>query len=642
MHRRLWMIAIGLVLSSVPCMAVSDGGDRVGKSPDANGPSPSVPPTERRPNIVVIVSDDHRWDLMGCMGNPYMNTPQFDRLAREGCLFENAFTVCGVCSPSRASILTGQYSHQCGAPYILWTNHTFLNNATPFPARLQAAGYHTAHIGKWHLGNGHLPKPGYDYWAGFEWLGEYNNPKVWINGTEHAFEGFSDDVLSTLAAEYICERANHSQPFCLYLGLKAPHLHFKYPARLAHALEGIDIPKPDSYDEDYDLTGKADCLKGNVIDIETFRGGLPLFGNSWDTYIKSYYRSALSIDDSVGRVLDALDAAGIADDTFAIYTSDQGYTLGEHGMTEKHYAYEQVMRVPMLVRYPRGIEPGVRRQEMVLTIDIAPTLLELAGLSIPADMTGRSWRPLWASERSEQPPWREEFLFEFASQAPKLPAQLAVRTERYKLITYQYHPDRELYDLQKDPREMRNLVDDPQYADVLADMNDRLDRLIEQTGWVKRTEEPVQSCYLLGPVAASDEEQVKQALRAKPFDANAVIRAGDRQWTWRKLETRADSRFDVTNLLGQKAGHIGFIAVPLERRVPRDPHVLVRINPSLPKEPIEAYLAGRADWQGRFTFASCNPPLDERVNTVLVRVKTPVQGNLHIAINAPRDSVVLP
>jgi arylsulfatase A-like enzyme len=350
--------------------------------------------TGERPNVVLIVSDDHRWDLMSCAGNKYMKTPNLDRLAKEGILFENAFACSSLCSPSRASILTGKYCHQAAATSIIWTNNSFRMQEKPFPARLHDVGYHTSHFGKWHLGEGDKPMNGYDHWAGFEWLGSFFDTKVTINGKIKSFKGFSDDILSNLAAEYITERAGSGQPFCTFLGLKAPHLAFDYPPRLEHAFDGIDIPKPDSYNEDYGETGRLDYLN-RLIDVKKWaNGGLPMFDNSWEKYVKSYYRSALAIDDAVGNVLNALDDAGIADNTIVIYTSDHGYSLGEHGLTEKHFAHEEAMRIPMIIRYPKMIKRSIRRKELALTIDIAPTLMDICTGSVPPDMVGRSWKPL--------------------------------------------------------------------------------------------------------------------------------------------------------------------------------------------------------------------------------------------------------
>ncbi len=424
-----------------------------------------------RPNVVVIVSDDHRADLMGCMGHPIIKTPNMDRLASEGLLFENAFATSGVCSPSRGSILTGKYSHQAGTPRIVWTNNTFRAQERPFPTRLHDAGYHAAHIGKWHLGQGNLGMPGYDHWEGFEWLGAYFDTELIINGEAKTFKGFSDDIISQRAAEYIQARAKTKEPFCVFVGLKAPHLNFSYPPRLEHAFDGIDIPKPASFDEDYDKSGRMPFLK-NAIDIKTFVGGMPMFDNSWEKYVKSYYRSAQSIDDAVGTILKAIDNAGIVDNTIVIYTSDQGYTLGEHGLCEKHFAHEEAMRVPMLIRYPKRINPGTRREEMALNIDIAPTVLDLCGASIPKDMVGRSWAPLLDAGDKPVGTWRENFLFELASEGDQIPGQIAVRTDHHKLITYPWisKPWKELYDLDKDPQEMRNIADDPAYTGVLADM----------------------------------------------------------------------------------------------------------------------------------------------------------------------------
>ncbi len=645
-HSRRDFLAGGLTLgayaavgSVLPGVLAADEQRTTGPKAGSDDKTSSFP-GGKRPNVVFVISDDHRWDLMGCAGNPYLNTPNFDRLAQEGCLFENAFAVAGVCSPSRAAFLTGKYSHQCGAPGIFWKNTSFLRNETPFPARLHAAGYHSAHFGKWHLGEGHLPKPGYDHWAGFEWLGDFFDTRVWINGRMRQFKGYSDDVLARLAAEHIRQRAHTGQPFCVYLGLKAPHLPFSYPPRHEHALDGVDIPKPASYDEDYDKTGKAPCMKTNRIRIETFKGGLPLFDNSWEKYVKSYYRAVMAIDDALGVVMKAIDEAGIADHTILVYTSDQGYTLGEHGMTGKHYAYEQAMRIPMLVRCPGLTRPGSRRRELVLNIDVAPTLLDLCGERIPEDMAGRSWKPILQAEARPVENWREDFMFEFWSNVPDLPAQLAVRTSRCKLITYQYLEFRELYDLEKDPHETRNVIGRPEYAEVLADMERRLERLKRETGWTRRERQPITSCYILGPVHETEEARVAQSVLREPFDAGRRLKVNGKTFAWKRV-TASDGGFRIAEAVGKGKGCIAFIAIPLVRLTKWDPHVILN---HAPKRPMKAYVSGEQIWELRSGLRGrhCNPPLSAKETVVVLRTPTAGPGKVAMSINAPAGSVRLP
>ena len=470
-----------------------------------------------QPNVVFIMADDQRYDMLSCNGNPHVKTPHLDRLASEGCRFENAFTVSGVCSPSRANFFSGKYSHRCGAPQIIWKNNTFLMNETPFPALLSQHGYYSSHIGKWHLGEGQIPKPGYDDWAGFEWLGTFFNTTVHINGNPAQFDGYADDILADLAAKKLKALAKGSQPFCMFVGLKAPHLPFSYPDRYENYLEDIDIPEPENIDEDYNKSGRAPIMKTNVIRVRSFRGAIPGFG-SWDNYVKSYYRSSQALDDAVGVILDAIDEAGINQKTIVIYSSDQGYTLGEHGMTEKHYAYEQVMRIPMIIRYPGLITPGITSSDMVLNIDVAPTVVELCGVKPNEEMDGLSWLPIFQSQGQAVRDWRRDFLFEYWDYRPVLPSQLAVRSERFKLITYQDFPERELYDLHNDPGEDLNVIEDPAYADALHDMEDRLERLIIETGWKQRRFQPVNNCYALGPIPEDQADMVRDIVFTRTFN----------------------------------------------------------------------------------------------------------------------------
>jgi len=600
---------------------------------------------DKKPNIVVIVADDHRWDLMSCAGSKYSKTPNMDRLANEGVYFRNAFACSGVCSPSRASILTGKYCHQAASPRIVWTNNSFRMQEKPFPARLHDAGYHSAHFGKWHLGAGDTAMDGYDHWAGFEWLGAYFDTQFKINGEVKSFKGFSDDIISNLAAEYITERAKSDQPFCAYVGLKAPHLDFQYPPRLEHVFDGVDIPKPDSYNEDYSETGRLDYLK-RAISVEGFVGGLPMFDNSWEKYVKSYYRSALAIDDAVGNILKALDDAGIADDTIVIYTSDQGYTLGEHGLTEKHFAHEEAMRVPMIIRYPEMIRPGVQRDELALTIDIAPTLMDICNGSVPADMVGRSWKPLLLSDEKKYGDWRKDFFFETVSPGNDIPGPVAVRTDRYKLITYPWIDKEhvELFDLKTDPKEMKNLWKDPDYQDVLKDMFNRLERLKKETDWTKVIEYPLESYWTMGPVPNEHLEVVRQAAisdkMCTPEKTN--IKVGTASYTWQQGKG-VNGKLDLKEIAGEKKEGTVFLAIPMERLSDTDPYVLTSISPIIA---MKGYVNGRKchDTPGgpgpvQSLMAVYNPPLSSGRNIFVLEFAA---GNdLSVVFSAPEGKLKL-
>lgn len=604
-----------------------------------------VKKTIKRPNIVVIVSDDHRADLMSCAGNKYIKTPNLDKMASEGIRFKNAFACSGVCSPSRASILTGKYSHEAAAPRIVWTNNSFRMQENPFPARLHDTGYNSSHFGKWHLGAGDTAMDGYDHWAGFEWLGDFFDTKLTINGEEKQFEGFSDDIISNLAAEYITEQAKTDQPFCTFVGLKAPHLHFKYPERLEHAFDGIDIPKPDSYNEDYSKTGRLDYVK-NVIDIEKFAGGLPLFGNSWETYIKSYYRSAQAIDDAVGNILSAIEEAGISEDTIVIYTSDQGYTLGEHGLTEKHFAYEEPMRVPMIVKYPKMIKKGIERSEMALTIDIAPTLMDICNGAVPPDMSGLSWKPLLETSSDKMQDWREDFFFETVSPGNDIPGPVAVRTDRYKLITYPWinKEHLELFDLEKDPKEMKNLWKDPAYSSVLNDMLKRLDRLKKETNWSKVIPIPLKSCWVLDSVPDSELEDVRKQATSKSMrnPSSSLITVAGNTYQWQK-STSENGSHNLSELNPDKKTGTTFLAIEIDRLSNFDPYILVSIQPVIA---MKGYVEGEKchDSPGGpgaipSLMSVYNPPLREGKSVFVLEFQT--RDELRITVWAPEGKIEL-
>jgi len=602
--------------------------------------TPPVNPV-KRPNVIFIMADDQRFDMLSINGNPYVKTPNLDRLAAEGCNFANAFTVSGVCSPSRAEFFTGKYAHQCGAPQIIWDNHTFRMNETPFPALLHNEGYYSAHIGKWHLGKGQNQKEGYDYWAGFEWLGSFFNTTVHVNGKVEQHEGFSDDILAGMAADKIHEMATMSQPFCLFVGLKAPHLPFSYPDRYKEYLNEVNIPEPASIDEDYDESGRAPIMKTNVIKIRTFQGGIPHFG-SWENYVKSYYRSSQALDDAVGTILDAIDKAGITDETIVIYSSDQGYTLGEHGMTEKHYGYEQVMRIPMIIRYPEMIQPGITPPGMALNIDVAPTVLDLCGVEPPADMTGKSWRPLLDDAGDKATKWREDFLFEYWDFRPTLPSQLAVRSDHYKLITYQDFPEQELYDLEKDPEENHNVILQPEYSEIKKDMQKRLERLIEETGWSQRRFQPVNNCYAIGPLSKEEADAAREMVFTEPFDPKQEFEIEGEKQVWKKIGFGSDGSLDLQGTITDTPDHVMFISIPVRRLVDRDPHAILDMRPA---RATRAWFRGEMQWEcksvSNLGLSYYNFPLPAENNVIRLEMSCEGAAKVKMTVNAPEGSVSL-
>jgi arylsulfatase A-like enzyme len=611
-------------------------------APELEGELSADRSSTRRPNVIVIVSDDHRWDVAGYNGNEYIPTPHLDRLAGEGVNFVNAFATSGVCSPSRASILTGKYSHQCGSPRIAWMNHTFHRQETSFFARLQDAGYRTSYVGKWHLGRGHQPKPGFDSWASFEWLGAYFNTQIWIDGEMRQGEGFADDIISELAAERIAARAKSDEPFALFVGLKSPHLNFSYPPRHEHAFDEISIPRPATYDEDRAAAGKQ-ALANTGIDIEDFIGGLPMFENSWDVYVESYYRSVMAIDDAVGTILAAVDEAGIGDETLVLYTSDQGYSLGDHGLTEKHYAYEGPARVPMLVRYPGLASAGIVRDEMVLNIDIAPTVLELCGIPVPGEMSGASWNPLFEASASETPEWREDFLFDLSSQGAVIPSQLMVRTATHKLITYPDFPEPELYDLVRDPLEAISVIDDPAYAEVRADMEARLARLVEETDWVPRHAYPVGACWLLGPVPPDALDEVRAGVLAHTFDlAGPRIEGKGQVYEWRRSSADAAGNMPLGVTATAPAGHRSFLALPIRLLAERDPYVQLSHSPP---RLFRVHVNGEQTETGfilHHPSSTVNPPLCPGENLVILELDPGAPKVIRLVLDAPENSVEFP
>ena len=477
----------------------------------------SAPAQTRRPNIILLMTDDQRWDAMSCAGNPVLDTPHMDRLAAKGCRFTQAFCTNSLCSPSRASFLTGLYSHAHGLtgnnaggpPADSHLEHfyrrrgerlqdhfnndptsTLRANAVTFAELLQASGYFTAMAGKWHLKS---PPRGYDHWAILPRQGVYRDPQFIVNDGPAQMRGYVDDVIMDQALEALRTR-NPEKPFLLQVGFKAPHREWLPPDRYATLYEDLDMPAPATFDDTLD--GRPAAVSESdmaIADLPDFLGrGLPEDSPAEERkrinhqlLTKNYYRVLKAVDDNVGRLLDYLDESGLEQDTLIVFTSDNGFFLGEYGLYDKRMAYEASIRIPMLVRYPAGIEASlVDEEHMVLSNDVFHTLLDYAGVEAPASAAahGASWRPLFEAEGSE---WRRSFLYEYISYPEDhcVGKLRAVRTERWKLIHYIQEPEAfELFDLENDPEERVNLFGRPGLAQQARRMRAELERLRDETG----------------------------------------------------------------------------------------------------------------------------------------------------------------
>jgi arylsulfatase A-like enzyme len=429
------------------------------------------------PNIVFILIDDLRWDALGVTGHPFVKTPNIDRIAKEGLIFRNAFVTTPLCSPSRASILTGQYVH---THQIVGNEKPLVLNPlsfklTTFPMLLQSAGYETAYVGKWHMGNDDAPRPGFDRWVSFKGQGTYIDPMINFDGKPEKIPGYMTDLLSDYAVEFVKRR--RAKPFMLYLAHKAIHGPFT-PAERHKELYADQSIKRAASAQDM-LEGKP-MLRRMVGDRPAARPG----GGPNDEVIRNQMRCLTAIDEGVGRVIKALEETGELDNTIVIFTSDNGYFWGEHGLGDKRAAYEESIRIPLFVRYPKMIKAGTTREQTALNVDIAPTLLDLAGLPAPKEMHGRTLVPLFKSSPKK---WRESFLTEYFAEErfPNIASWQAVRTARWKYIHYTElegpQTMDELYDLKADTGEMKNLIADPGAQSALKEMKQQLQLLLKET-----------------------------------------------------------------------------------------------------------------------------------------------------------------
>jgi len=435
----------------------------------------------RRPNILFIMTDDHAAHALSCYGSRINKTPNLDRIAAGGMRFDNCFVTNALCGPSRATLLTGQYSHIHG--YKINAGR-FDGSRQTFPKLLQQAGYHTAIIGKWHLNS---DPTGFDHWCILPGQGVYVNPGFIDNGKRRTIEGYVTDIITDLAIEHLKAR-DKSKPFCLLYHHKAPHRAWNPAPRHASLYEDADIPLPETFDDDYSHRGRAAREQEMTVEKHLGRSDLkadPPAGLSgpelkkwkYQRYIKDYLRCVAGVDENIGRMLDFLDKEGLTDDTVVIYTSDNGFFLGDHGWYDKRFMYEHSLRVPFIVRYPPLVKAGSVSREIVINCDWAPTLLDCAGVAVPPEMQGRSLRPLLAGQTPAD--WRKSMYYHYYEfpQPHHVYPHYGVRTQRHKLIHFYTLNEWELFDLEKDPNEMRSVYDDPAYATVREELKAELQRL---------------------------------------------------------------------------------------------------------------------------------------------------------------------
>jgi arylsulfatase A-like enzyme len=475
-------------------------------------------PKSRQPNIVIIVSDDHAFQAISAYGSKFMQTPNIDRIAREGVLFNKAYVTNSICGPSRAVLLTGKYSHKNG--FKDNENSRFDGSQDSFVKQLRAGGYQTAWVGKWHLES---EPQGFDYWQILPGQGHYYNPDfLLMDGSRKRVEGYVSDITEDVAEKWLDSR-DKRKPFCLVIGHKATHRTWMPDTADMGRFDKVNFPLPDNFYDTYqnreaarvqDMTIAHTMLLG--YDLKMFPEGVevkdgniarmnaaqrarfnayyqPIHADllarnlsgkdlaewKYQRYMRDYLATAASLDRSIGRTLDYLDKHQLTDNTIVIYVSDQGFYLGEHGWFDKRFMYEESFRTPMVMRYPGVIKPGTVSNHLVLNLDIAPTMLEAAGMGIPGDVQGKSLLPLLINKQAKG---RQAVYYHYYENGEHaVSPHFGIKTERYKLIRFYKRVEAwELYDLQKDPQEMHNLFGKKGYAKITAGLRNKLSELSVQ------------------------------------------------------------------------------------------------------------------------------------------------------------------
>ena len=470
-----------------------------------------------RPNIVFIFTDDHCQQALSAYDSSRMVTPNMDRIAKQGLRFDRCYVTNAICGPSRAVIQTGKYSHING---FIRNGNKFDGTQQTFPKLLQSAGYQTAVVGKWHLGE-HMAPQGYDYSEVLIGQGPYYNPPMLKNGERTQHTGYTTDIITDLALNWLRENRDNTKPFMLMYQHKAPHRNWMPGPQYLNWLDDVTIPEPETLYDDYSgrtsaaslqtmtvsrhlndrdlkLTGygKMNASQKKLWDAaygpknEAYRKALPNMSEKeviqwkYQRYVKDYLRCVKSVDDGIGRVLDYLDAAGLSDNTVVIYSSDQGWYLGEHGWFDKRWMYEESLKTPLLIRWPGRITPGSVNTDIVSNLDFAETFLDIAGVPIPSDMQGRSLVELFDGDTPAD--WRKSFYYHYYENpgGHNVARHYGVTTGEHKLMHLyalggQPRNDWELFDLTKDPNELQSVFGAPEYAAIRSELEVELARLRE-------------------------------------------------------------------------------------------------------------------------------------------------------------------
>ena len=472
-----------------------------------------------KPNIVFIMSDDHAFQAISAYGSDLIETPNIDQIAEEGIIFNKAFVTNSICAPSRAVILSGKFSHLNG---VKGNSEHFDGGQQTFPKLLQQNGYETAIVGKWHLKS---HPTGFDYCNVLPGQGDYYNPDFIKLGKDTTYAGYVTDIITHLSLNWIKGR-DKKKPFCLMLHHKAPHRSWMPALKNLKLFDEKEFPLPANFYDNYEgrqalqrqmltvkdhmdirMDYKVPCNECDTSDVnwwapEEYWRRLnrltpeekQIWNNSYEKeelefyqvrddeakydqwkyrrYMEDYLRCIASVDESVGNVLAYLKENGLEENTIVVYTSDQGFYLGEHGLFDKRFMYEEAMRTPLVIRFPKEINSNSASEKLVQNLDIAPTLLDVAGVDVPEDMQGKSLRPIW--NRTDTP-WRDAVYYHFYEKGWGVPPHYGIRTDRYKLIHYYDEIDSwELYDLKKDPSEMNNLISHAAYQEKLAELKQQL------------------------------------------------------------------------------------------------------------------------------------------------------------------------
>jgi len=438
-----------------------------------------------RPNILFIMTDDHAAHAISAYGSKINKTPHLDKLAGEGIRLDRCFVTNSICTPSRAAILTGKYSHKNGVPVF----NRFDGSQQTVAKLLQAAGYHTGMFGKWHLGS---DPTGFDRWKILPGQGAYHDPVFYTSSARKKEMGYCTDLITDFSIEFLDQRPKE-KPFFLMCHQKAPHRNWQPREDKKAKWAKVQVPLPETFDDDY--AGKSDAAREATMRVEDHLtpndvkekppeglSGRDLKIWKYQRYMQDYLACVESVDDNIGRLMEYLDKQGLRDNTLVIYTSDQGFFLGDHGWYDKRFMYEESLRMPFLARWPGKVKPGTTSGDMVLNVDFAPTFLAAAGLPVPADMQGKNALGVLAGNTPAG--WRTDMYYRYYHYPAdhRVQPHIGVRTLTHKLIHFNKIDQWELYDLTVDPREKRNLISEPGQQAKVAELKSRLMALKKELG----------------------------------------------------------------------------------------------------------------------------------------------------------------